>query len=113
MALSFNTTTSALEEELIQLILDGQIQARIDSQNKVINFQINLIIMILELKLVWTMQILYAKDIDQRSATFEKSIEMGKEYQKRTKAVILRSLIMKYNICVKVKSILKTFIFVT
>lgn len=37
MALSFNTTTSALEEELIQLILDGQIQARIDSQNKVIN----------------------------------------------------------------------------
>ena len=47
-------------------------------------------------------KILYAKDVDQRSVTFEKSIEMGKEYQKRTRAVILRSLIMKYNISVKV-----------
>lgn len=81
MALAFNTTTNALEEELIGLILDGQIQARIDSQNK----------------------ILYAKDIEQRSFAFEKSIEMGTEYQKRTKAIILRSLIMKYNIVVKVR----------
>jgi COP9 signalosome complex subunit 1 len=79
MALAFNTTTANLEEELINLILDGQIQARIDSQNK----------------------ILYAKDVDQRSATFEKSIEMGKEYQKRTRAIILRTLVMKYNISVK------------
>lgn len=81
MALAFNTTTNALEEELIGLILDGQTQARIDSQNK----------------------ILYAKDIEQRSFAFEKSIEMGTEYQKRTKAIILRSLIMKYNIVVKVR----------
>jgi hypothetical protein len=29
---------------------------------------------------------------------------MGKEHQKRTKAVILRSLIMKYNISVKVRA---------
>ena len=35
MSVSFNTTVNALEEELINLILDGQIQARIDSQNKV------------------------------------------------------------------------------
>ncbi len=35
MATAFNTTTSALEEELISLILEGHIQARIDSQNKV------------------------------------------------------------------------------
>ena len=81
MSLAFNTTTNALEEELISLILDGQIQARIDSQNK----------------------ILYAKDIEQRSFTFEKSIEMGTEYQKRTRAIILRSVIMKYNIVVKVR----------
>ena len=38
MALAFNTTTSALEDELINLILEGHIQARIDSQNKVIQF---------------------------------------------------------------------------
>lgn len=79
MALAFNTTTNALEDELTNLILDGHIQARIDSQNKV----------------------LYAKDIDQRSVAFEKSLEMGKEYHKRTKAVVLRSLLMKYNIGVR------------
>jgi COP9 signalosome complex subunit 1 len=35
MATAFNRTVSALEDELMQLILDGQIQARIDSHNKV------------------------------------------------------------------------------
>lgn len=47
-------------------------------------------------------KILYAKDVDQRSSTFEKSIEMGKEYQKRTRSVVLRTLVLKYNISVKV-----------
>lgn len=36
MAAAFNTTVPALENELMQLILDGQIQARIDSHNKVV-----------------------------------------------------------------------------
>lgn len=35
MAAAFNTTVSDLENELMQLILDGQINARIDSHNKV------------------------------------------------------------------------------
>lgn len=35
MAEAFNTSVPALEDELMQLILDGQIQARIDSHNKV------------------------------------------------------------------------------
>lgn len=35
MARAFNTTVSNLEDELSNLILDGQIQARIDSHNKV------------------------------------------------------------------------------
>ena len=34
------------------------------------------------------LQILYAKDIDQRSTTFEKSLAMGKEYQRRTKVLV-------------------------
>ena len=34
-AAAFNTTVPALEDEIMQLILDGQIQARIDSHNKV------------------------------------------------------------------------------
>lgn len=35
MAVAFNTTVSDLEDELTQLILDGQISARIDSHSKV------------------------------------------------------------------------------
>ncbi|KAK3797212.1 hypothetical protein RRG08_030439 [Elysia crispata] len=79
MAEAFNTTVAALEDELMQLILDGHIKARIDSHNK----------------------ILYAKDADQRSTTFEKAILMGKEYQRRTKALILRSAVIKCQIHVK------------
>ncbi|CAD6201392.1 GSCOCG00000195001-RA-CDS [Cotesia congregata] len=79
MAVAFNRTVPALEDELMQLILDGQIQARIDSHNK----------------------ILYAKDVDQRSTTFEKSISVGKEYQRRTRMLILRAAILKHHIHVK------------
>lgn len=35
MASCFNTSVADLEDELMILILDGQIQARIDSHNKV------------------------------------------------------------------------------
>ncbi|OXU28202.1 hypothetical protein TSAR_008335 [Trichomalopsis sarcophagae] len=79
MATAFNRTVAALEDELMQLILDGQIQARIDSHNK----------------------ILYAKDVDQRSTTFEKSISLGKEYRRRTRLLILRAAILKNQIQVK------------
>lgn len=79
MASALNTSVHALEDELMQLILDGQIQARIDSHNK----------------------ILYAKDADQRSTTFERSIMMGQEYQRRTRMLILRSAMLKNHIHVK------------
>ena len=35
MAVAFNTTVASLEDELTQLILDGEISARIDSNAKV------------------------------------------------------------------------------
>ncbi|XP_017795862.1 PREDICTED: COP9 signalosome complex subunit 1 [Habropoda laboriosa] len=79
MATAFNRTVPELEDELMQLILDGQIQARIDSHNK----------------------ILYAKDVDQRSTTFEKSMSVGKEYQRRTRMLILRTAMLKQQIQVK------------
>lgn len=82
MATAFNRTVNALEDELMQLILDGQIQARIDSHNK----------------------ILFAKDVDQRSTTFEKSLQMGKEYQRRTRMLILRAAVLKNKIHVKVSA---------
>lgn len=80
MATAFNRTVNALEDEIMQLILDGQIQARIDSHNK----------------------ILFAKDVDQRSTTFERSLQMGKEYQRRTRMLILRAAVLKNKIHVKV-----------
>uniref|UniRef100_A0A1B0CY66 COP9 signalosome complex subunit 1 n=1 Tax=Lutzomyia longipalpis TaxID=7200 RepID=A0A1B0CY66_LUTLO len=82
MATAFNRTVAALENEVMQLILDGQIQARIDSHNK----------------------ILYAKDADQRSSTFEKAINVGKEYQRRTRMLILRAAMLKVQIHVKIRN---------
>uniref|UniRef100_A0A8C7CHV3 G protein pathway suppressor 1 n=1 Tax=Oncorhynchus kisutch TaxID=8019 RepID=A0A8C7CHV3_ONCKI len=79
MSQSFNTTVLSLEDELTQLILEGLINARIDSHSK----------------------ILYARDVDQRSHTFEKSIHMGKEFQRRAKAMILRAAVLRNQIHVK------------
>jgi len=79
MAGSFNTTVVSLEDELMTLILEGKIQARIDSHNKV----------------------LYAQDTDQRSVTFEKAIEMAALYEERARMMILRSAILKGKVMVK------------
>lgn len=80
MAAAFNRSVPELENEVMQLILDGQIQARIDSHNK----------------------ILYAKDTDQRSCTFEKAILMADKYRRRTKMMFLRAAMLKNQIYVKV-----------
>jgi len=79
MAKAFNTDVSGLEKELSALILEGSIQARIDSHNKV----------------------LYAKAINQRSSTFDKSIKMGDYYQRNTKAMLLRVNLMKHDFVVR------------
>ena len=80
MAESFNSTLPDLENELMKLILDGCIQARIDSHNKV----------------------LLAQDVDQRSQIFSKAVDMCDMYQRRAKMLLLRSAILKANISVKV-----------
>jgi len=49
MALCFNTPLPELEDELMQLILDGYIQARIDSINKVGFMIINLVFQLIKL----------------------------------------------------------------
>ncbi|XP_045575562.1 COP9 signalosome complex subunit 1 isoform X3 [Salmo salar] len=79
MSQSFNTTVLDLEDELTQLILEGLINARIDSHSK----------------------ILYARDVDQRGHTFEKSVHMGKEFQRRAKAMILRAAVLRNQIHIK------------
>ncbi|XP_022650923.1 COP9 signalosome complex subunit 1-like isoform X2 [Varroa jacobsoni] len=79
MAVAFNTTVQQVEEEMMQLVLDNQIQARIDSHNKVI----------------------YAKDVDPRASTFEKCLQIGDEFEKKTKALMLRAALIKNRVCVK------------
>ncbi|KAF7495673.1 COP9 signalosome complex subunit 1 [Sarcoptes scabiei] len=69
MASAFNTTVSGIENELTNLILKGQIQARIDSHNK----------------------ILYAQKTDPRLLTFKMVLEKGREFEMKTKSIILRT----------------------
>ena len=56
-------------------------------------------------------QILYAKDIDQRSSTFEKALAVGQDYQRRTKALLLRAAVLKNQIHVKVSFEKKRMLF--
>lgn len=47
---------------------------------------------------------LYAQDVDQRSATFEKALEVGTLYQNRAKLMVFRSALLKNNISIKTPS---------
>uniref|UniRef100_A0A8C1TAA3 PCI domain-containing protein n=1 Tax=Cyprinus carpio TaxID=7962 RepID=A0A8C1TAA3_CYPCA len=96
MAVAFNTTVAALEDELTQLILEGLINARIDSHSKA-----GLHSLICYPHMSFSGTILYARDVDQRSTTFEKSLQMGKEFQRRAKAMILRAAVLRNQIHVK------------
>lgn len=46
-------------------------------------------------------QILYAKAVEERSMTFERSLEMGREHVMRVKGLIIRSALIKNQIHVK------------
>ncbi|CAI0470619.1 unnamed protein product [Linum tenue] len=74
MANAFKTTVVGLEKELATLITDNQIQARIDSHNK----------------------ILYARHADQRNATFQRVLQTGSEFDRDVKAMLLRANLIKH-----------------
>ncbi|KAL6494037.1 COP9/signalosome complex subunit Csn1 [Orobanche gracilis] len=75
MANAFNTTITALEKELEVLITNGQIQARIDSHNK----------------------ILYARHADQRNSTFQRVLQTGNEFDREVRAMLLRANLIKHD----------------
>eukprot|EP00898_Chlorokybus_atmophyticus_P005592 jgi/Chlat1/6033/Chrsp4S06328 len=81
MATAFNTDVAGLEKEIAALIMDNQIQARIDSHNK----------------------ILYARHADQRNATFQKALQAGQDYQQDASAMLLRANLMRNDLFVKAK----------
>ncbi|THU55096.1 hypothetical protein C4D60_Mb11t02970 [Musa balbisiana] len=73
MAGAFKTNVAGLEKELEALITDNQIQARIDSHNK----------------------ILYARHADQRNATFQRALQTGVEFERDVRAVLVRANLIK------------------
>lgn len=85
MASAFKCSVSELEDELMPLILNGQIQARIDSQKKV----------------------LHLRQTNQRSLTFAKTFKVGADYQHRSKSLVLRNAVIQNNINVQPSDILK------
>ncbi|KAK9147761.1 hypothetical protein Scep_006518 [Stephania cephalantha] len=80
MASAFKTSVAGLEKELEALITENQIQvlfvptARIDSHNK----------------------ILYARHADQRNATFQRALQMGGEFDRDVRALLLRANLLKH-----------------
>nr|GEV82453.1 COP9 signalosome complex subunit 1 [Tanacetum cinerariifolium] len=74
MADAFKTTVAGLQKELEALITDNQIQARIDSHNK----------------------ILYARHADQRKATFQRVLQTGVEFDRDVRAMLLRANLLKH-----------------
>eukprot|EP00245_Coleochaete_scutata_P005782 TRINITY_DN19649_c0_g1_i1.p1 TRINITY_DN19649_c0_g1~~TRINITY_DN19649_c0_g1_i1.p1 ORF type:complete len:435 (-),score=92.43 TRINITY_DN19649_c0_g1_i1:295-1599(-) len=81
MASAFKTNVSGLEKELAALIMENQIQARIDSHNK----------------------ILYARHADQRNATFQRALQVGADYQRDTRAMLLRANLVRGDIVLKAR----------
>jgi COP9 signalosome complex subunit 1 len=79
MASAFKTSVAGLEKELAALITENQIQARIDSHNK----------------------ILYARHADQRNATFQRVLQTGSDLQRETKALLLRANLMRHDFVMK------------
>ncbi|KAJ9563419.1 hypothetical protein OSB04_008579 [Centaurea solstitialis] len=75
MANAFKTTVAGLQKELEALITDNQIQARIDSHNK----------------------ILYARHADQRKATFQRVLQTGVEFDRDVRAMLLRANLIKHD----------------
>nr|XP_009620565.1 COP9 signalosome complex subunit 1 [Nicotiana tomentosiformis] len=74
MGNAFKTSVAGLEKELEALITDNQIQARIDSHNK----------------------ILYARHADQRNATFQKVLQTGREFDRDVRSMLLRANLLKH-----------------
>lgn len=79
MATAFGLEVAQLEDALVNLISKKQIQARIDSQNKV----------------------LHARHADTRVATFERAIGFGDKYARDVKAVIMAMALVSNDLVVR------------
>ncbi|CAF3586130.1 unnamed protein product [Rotaria socialis] len=83
MARQLNTTIDIFEDEFVHLIRLGKLKARINSKNK----------------------ILYVTNTDQRWHPYQHALTTTKQSEKLTRALLLRSAIIKANLSVKDDSI--------
>lgn len=79
MANAFKTSVTGLVKELEALITDNQIQARIDSHNKV----------------------LYARHADQRNGLFQRVLQTGCEFDRDVRSMLLRANLIKHDYNIK------------
>ncbi|KAI9204230.1 putative cop9 signalosome complex subunit [Polychytrium aggregatum] len=79
MATAFNTSVAELEREIVGLITEKQIQARVDSHNKVLRLKSN----------------------NQRSAIFSKSLKMGESYKREVSLAIARLKLIRADMIVR------------
>ena len=78
MAEAFGTDVAGVEKELAVLISEGEISARIDSHNKV----------------------LQSRSVNTRSSTFAKALEVGLKSNKEANAMLLRASVLRHNMVV-------------
>eukprot|EP00803_Ostreobium_quekettii_P008074 evm.model.scf_194.2 EVM.evm.TU.scf_194.2 scf_194:11876-18216(-) len=76
MAEAFSVSVSELEKELVSLIMEKRIQARIDSHRKV----------------------LYAQHANERVTTFQNALSTSEHYIRETKNLLLRASLMKHEL---------------
>ncbi|KAH8549334.1 26S proteasome subunit RPN7-domain-containing protein [Umbelopsis sp. PMI_123] len=81
MAKSFSTNVKDLEDELAKLIAENEIQARIDSNRKILRVS--------------------EHQQDQRKLVFDRTIATGEEYQRASSALLLRLSLIKADMIVK------------
>ena len=79
MAEAFNCAVPELELELVQLIGQGRLAARIDSDLKV----------------------LHARTTNQRTATFTRALEVGEAFEMHVKAMVMRTAMQGANLKVQ------------
>lgn len=79
MAAAFNQSPEAIEQQLVALIADRRIDARIDRQSKV----------------------LLARHADARHATFQQALSVGNKYSRDLKSLLLRLSVTEHNFSVR------------
>jgi len=79
MGAAFGWTVEELEEQVVALIQEGEIQARVDRQNK----------------------ILKAKEVDQRTALYKRAAKTGADMQAANRKLLLRMRLQQADLVVK------------